>query len=244
MKIPSFRSTTVDEYRYGLDKAFHCKVHKPAHEALSLKTREKFAYIANRKFGFGLGTVFTGPLDDAPVLKADICRSRIESLRNTIIKQQEMFHEGTRMHWYLTEVLGRLPKAPQLVQLYEPALRPILKSETEAPKPTTEARKVGFAEGVECNVFADTIEDVVARLSVEQKSGHRLLGRFRTEHDENASVSAGELRQLWEYAVVSKSSRAAALAAIEKVVSWERFKQGKGAVPPMEVLVQVLSDRP
>lgn len=244
MKIPSFRSTTVDRHRHDLPKAFRCKAHKLAHEVLSRETSEKFAYIANRKFGFGLGTAFTGPLDDAPVLKTPMCRSKLESLRNLLVKQQKMFHEGTRMHWYLGEVEGRLPKSPQLVQLDEPALRSILKSETDAQKPAAEARKVGFVEGVECNVFADTIEDVVARMSAEQKSGNRLLGRFRAEHDENVLVSAGELRQLWEYAVLSKSSGAAAVAAIEKVESWGRFVNGKGAVPPMEVLVQVMAARP
>lgn len=107
MKIPSFRSSTIDKYRDDLATAL---ARKASNKTISYESFEKLAYITNERFGFGLGAVFTGQLGSAPVLKYHSCQLQIEKLRNLLTDQRLQFREGSCLDTHLREVLDRLPQ--------------------------------------------------------------------------------------------------------------------------------------
>lgn len=111
MKIPISCSPTVNERLHDLSTAIRLKGHKLAHEDLSVKTQNKLATIANKQYGYGIGTAFTRSLQDAPVLKSDACQAKLESLRSTLIVERDMFLKGSNVGKYLDQVIARVSQA-------------------------------------------------------------------------------------------------------------------------------------
>lgn len=111
MKIPISHFPAVNERLHDLPTAIRLKGHKLAHEDLSVKTQNKLATIANKQYGYGIGTAFTRPLHDAPVLKSDACQAKLESLRSTLVVERDRFLKGSNVGRYLDQVIARVSQA-------------------------------------------------------------------------------------------------------------------------------------
>lgn len=241
MKILPFRSTTIDKYRDDLATALG---RKSGNRTISNESFEKLAYIANERFGFGLGGVFTGPLGSAPVLRSHSCQLQIERLRNLLTDQRLQFREGTCLDTHLRDVLDRLPQLQPRTNQREMqaahgqnfsggAGKP---SQVMPREPKPDYHRVTFGPG-QVKLFHDHPDEV--RTSYEAKSAAAQLIQFM-EDGLGIGYSEGECARLWDAAMNVAHLKSDAEVMVEKTIRRAARKGEDGELPPIEMLAKLI----
>ena len=193
MQIPFFSATTINKYRDDLATALS---RKAGNAEISDASFDKLAYITNDRLGYGLGAVFNGPFDDAPVLKSRECQLKLESLRSTLTKQREKFLPDSSARNRRDKVIDRVSKAlPQ--ELADPAVPSLSK-----PKQFQFRADTKITDGGREVQLLDKAKGKKSRSKDPSPTSEKLLSRFVKEcrhckADNPPSYSDTEMRQFW-----------------------------------------------
>lgn len=193
MQIPFFRATTINKYRDDLATALG---RKAGNAEISDESFDKLAYIANDRLGYGLGAVFNGPFDDAPILKSRECQLKLESLRSTLTEQRKKFLPESSARKRLDTVIARVSKAlPQ--ELADPAVPSLSR-----PKQFQFSAGTKITDGGREVQLLDKAKGKKSRSKDPSPTSEKVLSRFVKESrhckaDHPPSYSDTEMRQFW-----------------------------------------------